>query len=269
MIDRPPRTLGGQYAKVNGLALYYELHGEASARVPPLVLLHGGVAGIVMFGAVLPELAKTRRAIAIELQGHGRTADIDRPMRYELMADDVAALLAELRIDKADLLGYSLGAGVALQTTFRHPTLVRRLVVVSRPIKRSGFFPEVQAAFDHMTAETGAVMTQSPLAKLYPNVNWGTLFAKIGEMERQEYDWSSDVAKIKAPTMLVFADADAVTPAHIVEMWGLIGGGRRDAGLDGSGRPRGQLAIVPGTTHYNLLETDVVARLVIPFLDAA
>jgi pimeloyl-ACP methyl ester carboxylesterase len=190
-------------------------------------------------------------------------------MRYELMADDVAALLAELRIERADILGYSLGAGVALQMAIRHPTAVRRLVVVSRPIKRTGFFPEVQAAFDHMTAETGAVMKQSPLAKLYPNVDWGSLFAKIGDMERQSYDWSREIAKLGAPTMLVFADADAVTPAHIVEMWGLLGGGQRDARLDGSGRPRGQLAIVPGTTHYDILNTDIVARLVTPFLDGA
>jgi pimeloyl-ACP methyl ester carboxylesterase len=257
----------GQYAKVNGLELYYELHGAAQANATPLVLLHGGVVGIAMLGPNLPVLAQRRRVIAVELQGHGHTADIDRPMRYELMAEDIAALLSHLKIQTTDVMGYSLGAGVALQLAFRHPELVRRLVVVSRPIKRSGFYPEVAAAFDHMGPETAAGTMQSPLATMYPKVNWPTLFAKIGEMERQNYDWSADVARINSPTMLVFADADAVTPAHIVEIWALVGGGKRDAGLDGSGRPVGRLAILPGTTHYDLLNTDAVARLVVPFLD--
>jgi len=257
----------GRYADVNGLHLYYELHGPADAKAPPLILLHGGVGGITMFGPNLPVLAAGRQVIAVELQGHGHTADIDRPLRFELMADDIAALAAQLKIAQVDVMGYSMGGGVALQVAIRHPQLVRRLVVVCEPIKHSGFFPEVQAAFEHMGPEAGAAMKQSPLATMYPNVNWATLFTKIGDMARQNYDWSADVAKITSPTMLIFADADAVTPAHIMEMWGLLGGGKRDAGLDGSGRPPGRLAIVPGTTHYDILNTDAVARLVIPFLE--
>jgi pimeloyl-ACP methyl ester carboxylesterase len=257
----------GEYANVNGLRIYYERHGPADAKGPPLVLLHGGVGGITMFGPNLSALAAGRAVIAVELQGHGHTADIDRPLRFELMADDIAALLAQLRIPQADVMGYSMGGGVALQIAIRHPQLVRRLVVVSAPVKRSGFFPEVLAAFDHMGPEAGAAMKQSPLATMYPTVNWATLFTKIGDMARQNYDWSADVAKITSPTMLIFADADAVTPVHIMEMWGLLGGGKRDAGLDGSGRPPGRLAIVPGATHYDILSTDAVARLVVPFLE--
>jgi pimeloyl-ACP methyl ester carboxylesterase len=257
----------GQYATVNGLRMYYERHGPADAKAPPLVLLHGGVGGITMFGPNLPALAAGRAVIAVELQGHGHTADIDRPLRFELMADDIAALLAQLKIPQADVMGYSMGGGVALQIAIRHPQLVRRLVVISEPVKRTGFFPEVLAAFDHMGPEAAVAMKQSPLATMYPTVNWATLFTKIGEMARQNYDWSADVGKITSPTMLIFADADAVTPAHIMEMWGLLGGGKRDAGLDGSGRPPGRLAIVPGTTHYDILSTDAVARLVIPFLE--
>jgi pimeloyl-ACP methyl ester carboxylesterase len=257
----------GQYATVNGLRMYYERHGPADAKAPPLVLLHGGVGGITMFGPNLPALAAGRAVIAVELQGHGHTADIDRPLRFELMADDIAALLAQLKIPQADVMGYSMGGGVALQIAIRHPQLVRRLVVISEPVKRTGFFPEVLAAFDHMGPEAAVAMKQSPLATMYPTVNWATLFTKIGEMARQNYDWSADVAKIASPTMLIFADADAVTPTHIMEMWGLLGGGKRDAGLDGSGRPPGRLAIVPGTTHYDILSTDAVARLVIPFLE--
>jgi len=257
----------GQYADVNGLHMYYERHGPTDAKAPPLVLLHGGVGGITMFGPNLPALAAGRQVIAVELQGHGHTADIDRPLRFELMADDIAALVAQLKIAQVDVMGYSMGGGVALQVAIRHPQLVRRLVVVCEPIKRTGFFPEVQAAFEHMGPEAGAAMKQSPLATMYPNVNWATLFTKIGDMARQNYDWSADVAKITSPTMLIFADADAVTPAHMIEMWGLLGGGKRDAGLDGSGRPPGRLAIVPGTTHYDILSTDAVARLAVPFLD--
>jgi pimeloyl-ACP methyl ester carboxylesterase len=257
-----------RYATVNGLRMYYELHGPSQSTTTPLVLLHGGVGGIAMFGSNLPALAKGRRVIAVELQGHGRTADIDRPLRYEFMADDIAALLTQLKVPKADVMGYSLGAGVALHTAFRHPELVRRLVIVSRPIKRTGFYPEVIVAFDQMGPATAAGMKQSPLYTMYPNVNWPTLFAKIGEMERQPYDWSAEVQRVTAPTMLVFADADAMTPAHIMEFWGLLGGGKRDAGLDGSGRPTARLAIVPGTTHYDLLSSGIVAALVQPFLNA-
>lgn len=257
----------GQYASINGLQLYYEMHGDTHGKAP-LVLLHGGVGGIAMFGPNLPTLAQGRRIIAVELQGHGRTADIDRPLRYEHMADDVAGLLAHLEIDRADIMGYSLGGGVALQTVIRHPAQVRRLVIISRQIKSTGFFPEVQAAFEQMGAETGAMLEKSPLAQMYPKVNWRTLFAKVGEMERLKYDWSAEVARISAPVLLVFADADSVTPAHILEFWQLLGGGQRDAGLDGSLRPPGrELAIIPGATHYNVLATDAVARLSIPFLD--
>lgn len=258
----------GQYASVNGLQLYYEIHGEPHGKAP-LVLLHGGVGGIAMFGPNLGTLAQGRRIIAVELQGHGRTPDTDRPLRYEHMADDIAALLAVLEIGRADIMGYSLGGGVALQTVIRHPDKVRRLVIISRQFKSTGFFPEVQAAFEHMGPDTGAPVERSPLARMYPRVNWRTLFAKVGEMERARYDWSADVAKISAPVLLVFADADSITPAHMLEFWQLLGGGLRDAGIDGSLRPVGrELAILPGTTHYNVLATDAVARLAIPFLDS-
>lgn len=256
-----------RYARINGLDLYYEMHGPGDASATPLVLLHGGVGGIAMFGPNLPVLAEQRRVIAVELQGHGRTADIDRPLRYELMADDIAALVAQLRIAQVDLMGYSLGGGVALQTAIRHPGIVRRLVLVSRQIKSLGFFPEVVAAFAQMGPQTGAAIRGSPLAAMYPKVNWETLFAKVGEMERRTYDWSADVAQITAPMLLVYADADSVTPEHIMQFWGLLGGGKRDAGVDGSHRPPSRLAILPGTTHYDILGTDAVARIAVAFLD--
>ncbi len=254
----------GRYAPMNGLSLYYEEHGSGE----PLIVLHGGIGGPEMFGPNLPLLAAARRVIAVHLQGHGRTADIDRPLRYEYMADDIAALLAHLGIATADLLGGSLGAGVALQTAIRHPEMVRRLVAIARPCKRDGWYPEVRASFDQMGPETGRFMSQSPLSQLYPTVDWPTLFAKIGEMERQDYDWSAQVAQLTMPVLLMFADADSVRLSHILEFYALLGGGQRDAGLDGSGRPVNRLAIVPGCTHYDILATTAVAQAALPFLEA-
>jgi pimeloyl-ACP methyl ester carboxylesterase len=251
-------------APVNGLELYYEIHGSGE----PLVLLHGGVVGIVMFCSNLQALASGRKVIAVELQGHGRTADVDRPLSYEAMADDVAALLRHLDIGRADVMGLSLGGGVALQFAIRHPDLVRKLVIVAAPCRRDGWYPEVLAEFDRMDESSGEVMRQSPLAQLYPDVDWRRLFGKIGDLQRKEYDWSAEVREIAAPTMLVFADADAVRTAHMVEFFGLLGGGQRDAGLDGSRRPVARLAVLPGLTHYEIASDPAVAAAVNPFLDA-
>ena len=259
------------YAPVNGLELYYEVHGSAASDGPPLVLLHGGVAASEVFAPLLPVFTEQRQVITVDLQGHGRTRDIDRPLRSELMADDVAALLAWLGAERADVAGYSMGGGVALQTAIRHPQLVQKLVVISVGMKHDGWYPEVRAAFDDMAAnapQLGAMLKQSPLAELYPDANWESIFTKIGDMVSRDFDWSDGVAAITAPTMLIFADADAVRPEHIVAFYKLLGGGQRDGGLDGSGRPPGRLAILPGTTHYDLLALPGLATLITSFLDA-
>jgi pimeloyl-ACP methyl ester carboxylesterase len=250
------------YAPVDGLKLYYEIRG----RGQPLILLHGGVVGITMFGPNLDALAEKRQVIAVELQGHGHTADIDRPLSYEAMADDVAALMKYLGIEQADVMGYSLGGGVALQTAIRHPGLVRKLVVVSAPCKRDGFYAEVLAAMAQLGPAAAEGMKKSPLAQMYPNVNWAVLFTKLRDLLTKDYDWSKEVAVIKSPTMLVFADADAIRTTHIVEFYGLLGGGQRDAGLDGSQRPVAQLAVLPGLTHYGIGASPALAAAVTPFL---
>jgi pimeloyl-ACP methyl ester carboxylesterase len=254
----------GKYTNVNGLKMYYEIHGTGKA----LVLIHGGVGAIEMFGEVLPLLAKSRQVVAVHLQAHGRTADIDRPLSFELMADDIAALMKHLGIEKADIMGYSLGGGVALQTAIRHPDVVRKLVFISTPFKRDGFYPEVLENMAQMGPEAAKFMKQSPLYQLYPDADWAVLFTKLGDLLRQDYDWSKDVAAIKSPVMIVFADADAIRTAHIMEFFALLGGGRRDAGLDGSGRPTARLAILPGVTHYDILSFPALAALVTTFLDA-
>jgi len=253
------------YAPVNGLELYHEIRGSGD----PLVLLHGGVVGMTMFDSILPELASGRQVISVDLQGHGRTADVDRPLSFESMADDIAALIKHLGFENADVMGLSLGGGVALQVAFRHPRSVRKLVVVSEPCQREGWYPEVRADFDRMDPAAGEFMTQSPLAQLYPHVNCGLLFGKLGDLLRKDYDWSKQVGAIKAPTMIVFADADAIRPEHIVEFFGLLGGGKRDAGLDGSGRPEANLAILPGLTHYTISGAPALAMVANQFLDAS
>lgn len=251
------------FASVNGLEMYYEIHGSGE----PLVVLHGGVVGVPMLAPILPELSQSRRVIAVELQGHGRTADIDRPLSYESMADDVAGLLNELGAELTDVMGYSLGGGVALQLVIRHPQKVRKLVLVSTTFAHNGWFPEVLAAFDQMGPEAAEPMKHSPLAQMFPNVDWEVLFTKIGALQRKNYDWSQAVGGIDARTLLVFADADAIRPEHMTEFFGLLGGGLQDAGLDGSGRPKNQLAILPGQTHYDILSSPALAGIVNSFLD--
>lgn len=254
----------GQTAQVNGIALHHRIRGKGN----PLVLLHGGVAASESLEALAEALAKTRQVITVDLQGHGQTRDIDRPLRFETLADDITALLEHLGIAQADLAGYSLGGGAALQCAIRHPERVRKLVLISAAGKRSGWFPEVLHGFDHMGPETGRFMGQSPLAKLYPHIDWAVLFGKLGELLRRDYDWTAQVAALKAQTLLVYADADSLQPAHIVELFGLLGGGKRDAGMDGSARPASQLAILPGFTHYNVTQSPQLAQVLSAFLEA-
>jgi pimeloyl-ACP methyl ester carboxylesterase len=242
--------------------MYYEIDGTGE----PLVLLHGGVGASEMFGPVLPKLTENRQVISVHLQGHGRTADTERPLRFESMADDVVALLAHLGIEKADFVGYSLGGGVALQAGIRHPEAVRKLVLISTPFRRSGFYPEVLNNMAQMGPEAAKFMSQSPLAGLYPNKDWGQLFTKLGDLLRRDYDWSMDVVALKPQVMLVYADADAVRTAHVLEFFALLGGGKRDAGMDGSSRPKVQLAILPGMTHYDVLTYPTLAGLIENFL---
>jgi pimeloyl-ACP methyl ester carboxylesterase len=183
--------LKGNYAEVNGLRSYYEIHGSGE----PLILLHGGVGAIEMFGGVLPLLVKGRQVVAVDLQAHGRTADVDRPLSFETMADDVAALIEHLAFEKADVMGYSLGGGAALQTAIRHPEVVRKLVVVSTPFKRDGWYPGVLAGMGQMGPEAAEPMKQTPMYQLYAGVaprpeDWPVMLTKLGRLLGQDYDWS-------------------------------------------------------------------------------
>lgn len=260
---RTPDATG--HARVNGVELYYEVHGDG----PPLVMLHGGVNPSDMFGAPLTEMARTHKVVALHLQGHGLSKDSSRPWSFEAFADDVAALMAHLGISKASLMGYSLGAGVALQTAIRHPEVVDKLIIVSTAFRTDGLYPEGVQAFEQMPAAAPAIaesLRGTPLAALYPAVDWEVVFRKTGELGARRIDWSAGVAGIESPTLLIFADADAFRPEHIAEFYRLLGGGQRDAGIDGSLRSPSRLAIIPNTTHYNLLTSAAVTQFATEFL---
>jgi len=267
---RTTTALKTGYAPVNGLNLYYEIHGTGE----PLILLHGGLAATEIFSDIMPSLSKNRQVIAVDLQAHGRTADIDRPLSYEAIADDIAALIKHLGFAKADVMGYSVGGGVALRTAVRHPEVVRKLVLVSTAFRRDGWYPEVLAGMAQMGAGAAEPMKQTPMYQLYARVapkpaDWPVLLTKLGEMLRKDYDWSNDVATIKVPTLLVFGDADAVRTAHAVQLFELLGGGKKDGGWDGSGMSNARLAILPGLTHYSIFSSPALPASVTPFLDAA
>jgi len=258
------------HAPVNGLSLYYEIHGAGE----PLILLHGGLQATEMLGEILPSLSNNRQVIAVDLQAHGRTADIDRPLRCEAMADDIAALMKYLEVAKADIMGYSLGAAVALRMAIQHPGAVRKLVVVSTVFRRDGWYPEIVAAMAQVSTGSAETMKQSPVYQVYARIaprpaDWPVLLTKLGELLRKDYDWSKEVAAIKAPTMLVFGDADAMRPEHAVQFFQLLGGGKMDAGWDGSGMSNARLAILPGRTHYDIFSSPALAPTVVPFLDAS
>lgn len=257
------------YASVNGLNMYYEIHGSGE----PLILLHGGLGATGIFSVILPMLATSRRVIALDLQAHGRTADIDRPLSFETMADDVGALMKLLEIEKADVMGYSLGGGVALRTAVRHAESVRKLVIVSTAFRRDGWYPEIVAGMSQIGAGAAESMKQTPMYQMYARVapkptDWPVLLTKMGELLRKDYDWSKDVEAIKAPTLLVFGDADAVLTAHAVQFFELLGGGKKDGSWDGSGVSNARLAILPGLTHYNIFSSLTLAATVTPFLDS-
>lgn len=254
------------YAPVNGLKMYYEVYGAGK----PLILLHGSYMTLSLnFGSLIPELAKDRMVIAVEMQGHGHTADIDRPFSFEALADDVAALMQYLKIDSADILGYSLGGTVAIQLGIRHPASVRKMVVVSAVYKHDGWLPAVNEIIGTITPEA---FDQTPLKTEYDRTapdpkHWKEFVAKLSKFETQPYDFGAD--KVKAmpfPVLLITGDSDGVDLDHVVDMFRLWGGGVFG---DMVGLPKSQLAIIPAATHVGLMmEPAKLLAIIPPFLDA-
>jgi len=259
----------GAYAEVNGINLYYETHGAGR----PMILLHGGLGSGEMFGPILPTLAENHQVIAVDLQGHGRTADIDRPLDIRLMADDVAALIDHLGLEKPDVVGYSLGGGVAFFTAVNHPEKVGKLVMAAANIRRDAIPAEMLAQQGQVSAAAAEFMKDTPMYELYQKVaprpeDFGRLLDKIGEAMAEDFDFSEEVRALRVPTLIVAADADMAPPSHYVDVFKLLDGGLRDGGWMGENRPKGghALAILPGLTHYNIAGSPLFAAVTLDFL---
>jgi pimeloyl-ACP methyl ester carboxylesterase len=264
-------TGSGAYADVNGLHLYYETHGTGR----PLVMLHGGLGAGEMFDPVIPAyVAAGYQVIAPDLQGHGHTADIDRPIDIRLMADDIAELIRHLRLERPDILGYSLGGGVALFTAVKYPELVGRLILLAANIRRDAIPPEMLAQQAQVNASAVPFLTETPMYELYQRLaprpqDFGRLLDKIGASMAVDFDFSDEVRGLQVSTMLAAADADMAPPSHYVEAFKLLDGGLRDGGWMGEGRPKGghALAIIPNATHYNVHVSPVFVAAALDFLD--
>jgi pimeloyl-ACP methyl ester carboxylesterase len=261
----------GDYVDVNGLHLYYETEGSGR----PLVLLHGGLGTGEMFGPSRAALAANHRLIVPDLQGHGRTADIDRPLDIRLMADDIAGLIDHLGLEQPDVVGYSLGGGVAFMTAVKHPALVRKLVVASAHVKYDALDPAMYAQQEQVGAGAAEALKGTPMYEGYVRVaprpeDFSRLLDKIGASMKKPFDFTEEVRGLTVPTMFVSADADMAPPSHYVEVFKLLDGGLRDGGWMGEGRPKGghALAILPGLTHYNLAVSPLFVDVTLAFLDA-
>jgi pimeloyl-ACP methyl ester carboxylesterase len=260
----------GDYADVNGLHMYYEAHGSGR----PMILLHGGLGSGEMFGPILPTLSGSHQVIAPDLQGHGRTADIDRPISLEFMADDIAALIDHLRLDKPDVVGYSLGGGVAFTTASKYPDKIRKLVTASVYLRPDVVDPALRAQQGQVNAAAAEFMKDTPMYQLYQQVaprpeDFGLLLDKIGAFMAEPYDFTESFRSLDVPTLIVAADADQAPPSHYAEMFKLLDGGLRDGGWMGENRPKNgnALAILPGLTHYNTFASPLLAAVVLDFLD--
>jgi len=264
-----PNLTKSGHVQTNGVDYYYEIHGSGE----PLLLLHGGLGSIDMFrSSLLPALAKTRQVIAVDLQGHGRTTLGDRPIDLVDIGNDLAVVLDKLGFKQVDVAGYSFGGGAGLRLAIQHPTVVRRLAVISAPFAQNGFFPEMlpqQAAVGAAMAEQ---MKDTPMYKSYvavaPNPkDFPRLLDRMGELMRRPSDWSEDVKKLSIPVMLVYGDADMIRPEHIVQFYQLLGGGLKDAGWQREHMSRPRLAILPDVTHYDMFLSPALAPTILPFLD--
>jgi pimeloyl-ACP methyl ester carboxylesterase len=259
---------GSGTALANGVNYYYEVHG----RGEPLLLLHGGLGSIELFTPGLTEFAKQREVIAVDLYGHGRTELTDRPIDYIDIADDLAILLKQLGYKKLDVLGYSMGGGIAFRLAVQHPEMVRRLVLVSASYSQDGFYPEMLP----MQAQVGAAMAdqmkQTPIYETYARIapkveDFPKLLDKMGEWMRRQYEWSDDVKKLDMPVMLVYGDSDMFRLEHIVRFYHLLGGGLKDAGWMRENMSKNRLAILPNVTHYEMGDCPALISTAFPFLN--
>jgi pimeloyl-ACP methyl ester carboxylesterase len=257
------------YAPVNGLEMYWESRGTGGT---PLVVVHGGFGLISMLGDLLEQLAVDRQVVAVELQGHGHTRDIDRTFSFEAFGDEIAGMIEYLGLGSVDLLGYSLGGTASLRAVIQHPECARRLVLVSIPYRRDGWYPGVLDQMDKIGRGGFASMKQSPVYQAWsavaPDVDaFPTLMDKTGALLRRPFDWTDGVKQLTAPTLLVYGDADSIPPSHAADFFALLGGGLEDAGWDGTLPTHNRLAILPGRTHYDIFQAPQLPTIVAGFTD--
>jgi len=253
---------------IDGVDYYYELHGQGE----PLLLLHGGLGSIDMFGPTLAQLAQNRNVIAVDLQGHGRTPLGNRPFRLEAIGNDMAELCKRLGFSQVDVMGYSLGGGVALRLALQKPEVVRRLVLVSTPFADDAFYPEIKAQQAQLSAKMLPMMKDTPMYQSYAAVapkveEFPRLLDTIGELMRRHYDWSAEVPQLKLPVLLVYGDGDMFRPEHEIKFYQLLGGGQRDAGWQREHLSQNRLAILPDVTHYDIFASPRLLPTVLPFLN--
>ena len=263
-----PKPTKSGHAAVNGINYYYAVYGNGE----PLLLLHGGLGHIEMFGPNLTRLAQRRQVIGVDLQGHGRTELGDREISLVDMGNDMAGVLKQLGYDKVDVLGYSMGAGVAFRFAVQPPEMVRRMALASCPFAQDGFYAEMlpqQAAVSSMMAEQ---MKETPIYKSYVSVaphpeDFPKLLDRMGAFMRKSYDWSADVRKLTMPVMLIYGDSDMIRLDHAVKFYQLLGGGLKDAGWQRENMSQNRLAIIPNLTHYEMGLAPQLVDTALPFLD--
>lgn len=267
-LSREPCSKG--YLDVNGLKLYHEVYGKRRNDEAPLVLLHGGLMTIPEMLPWIEPLAKQRQVVALELQGHGRTADIDRPLEFPTLADDVADVIEQLKLGQVDLAGYSFGADVALRTAIDHPDKVRRLIVISTPFAKDGWYPEAQEGMSSVDASYADALKDTPTGQFaaeWPEPERFPQFLdKIGDTLGEPYNWSEEVKKLPMPVLLVYADHDSVSQQHITDFFALLGGGFTEPGWENTKYTRARLAIIPGYSHYNLISSPEVPYTINKYL---
>ena len=255
------------YVDVNGIKIYHEVYGEGE----PVVLLHGGLMTTKEMSPLIQALSGKRRVIAVELKGHGRTVDTDRPLRFETLGDDVGALIEKLGLGKADVVGWSFGGATALRTAIQHPEGVRRLVVISNPYAHSGWYPETREGMAQVSSKMAEQLMQTPVgiaSRDWPQPERFPRFLdKMGALMAKDYDWSAEIRQLKMPVMLAFADHDAVSTRHIAEFFALLGGGLKDAGWQDTQLTNARLSIIPGYSHYNFGTAPELGVSIEKFLD--
>ena len=264
-----PKPTKSGHAAVNGVNYYYAVYGTGE----PLLLLHGGMFHTEMFGPNLTRLAQSRQVIGVDLQGHGRTPLGDREISLVDIGNDMAGVLKKLGYDKVDVLGYSMGGGVAFQLAAQHPEMVRRLVLVSTPYAQDGFYPEILPLQAALSAAMAEQMKETPIYKSYVAVaphpeEFPKLLDKMGAAMRKPYDWSADVKKLTMPVLLIYGDSDMFRPEHEVKFYQLLGGGLKDAGWQREHISQNRLAILPNITHYEMGVAPQLVDTALPFLNA-